>query len=142
MKLTALIVIAALIPAMSVAEIGRYPRTADAIPHDKYVRVVSEADSPIERTYIKSKDGLYVAAAIRKPKGTGPFPAIIVFHGAPGGRGLDQLAGWSRGDHGGPVWERFLQEGFVVVVADYRGGPWNEMNTPSSTGIKIGRAHV
>jgi hypothetical protein len=94
MKSTALIVIAALMPAMSVAEIVRYPGTADAIPHDKYVRVVSEAESPVERTYIKSKDGLYVAAAIRKPKGSGPFPAIIVFHCSPGGRGIDQLVGW------------------------------------------------
>jgi acetyl esterase/lipase len=48
---------------------------------------------------------------------------------------MDQLVGWSRGDHGGPVWERFLQEGFVVAVADYRGGPANVMNTPSSTGL-------
>jgi dienelactone hydrolase len=54
-----------------------------------------------------------------------------MFHGAPGGRGMDQLIGWSRGDHGGPVWERFLQEGYVVVVADYRGGDWELMNTPS-----------
>ena len=66
MKSTALILFAALMPALSAAEIVRYPGTADAIPHDKYVRVVSEAESPIERTYIKSKDGLYVAAADRK----------------------------------------------------------------------------
>lgn len=45
---------------------------------------------------------------------------------------MEQLVGWSRGDHGGPVWERFLQEGFVVVVADYRGGEWSTMNVPSS----------
>jgi dienelactone hydrolase len=130
MKSTA-ILFAALMPVVSVAEIVRYPGAADAIPHDKYVRVVSEAESPIERTYIKSKDGLYVAAAIRKPKGDGPFPALIVFHGAPGGRGLEQLVGWSRGDHGGPVWERFLQEGFVVAVADYRGGDMNAVSSPS-----------
>ena len=130
MKPTALILFAVLMPAMSVAEVVRYPGTADALPHDKYVRVVSETESPVERTYIKSKDGLYVAAAIRKPKGSGPFPAIIVFHGAPGGRGLEQLVGWSRGDHGGPVWERFLQEGFVVVVADYRGGDMNSVSSP------------
>ena len=81
------------------------------------------------QTWIKAKDGVYIAAAVRKPKGDGPFPAIVMFHGAPGGRGMDQLVGWSRGDHGGPVWERFLQEGYVVVVADYRGGDWNQMNT-------------
>jgi len=33
------------------------------------------------------------------------------------------------------VWERFLQEGLVVVVADYRGGDWNLMATPSTNGI-------
>jgi dipeptidyl-peptidase-4 len=96
--------------------------------------VVSEADSPVQQVYIKSKDGLYIAAAIRKPKGEGLHPAIIFFHGAPGGRGMEQLVGWSRGATGGPVWERFLQEGFVVAVADYRGGDWNTTNTPSTTG--------
>ena len=43
--------------------------------------------------------------------------------------------GWSRGATGGPVWERFLQEGFVVAVADYRGGDWNAMNVPSASGL-------
>ncbi len=132
--LTLLVAAAALLTCRSTAraEIHRHAGSPDPLPHDKYVRVVSEAESPVLHTYIKSKDGAYVAAAIRKPKGDGPFPAIIIFHGAPGGRGMEQLAGWSRGDHGGPVWERFLQEGFVVVVGDYRGGDWNTMNVPSS----------
>lgn len=90
------------------------------LPHEKYIRVVSEADSPVMKTYIKTKDGLYVAAAIRKPKGEGPFPTLIYFHGAPGGRGMEKLVDWSSGSTGGPLWERFLQEGYVVVVADYR----------------------
>ena len=124
---------ATLIASAASAEVVRYTGKADALPHEQYVRVVSEDDSPIERTYIKAKDGVYIAAAIRKPKGNGPFPAIIIFHGAPGGRGMEQLVGWSRGDHGGPVWERFLQEGFVVAVADYRGGDYNTVNAPSSS---------
>jgi dipeptidyl-peptidase-4 len=120
------------LPALAGAEIHRHGGSADALPHDKYVRVVSEAGSPVQPTYIKTNDGLYVAAAIRKPKGDGPFPAIILFHGAPGGRGMEQLVGWSQGAPGGPVWERFLQEGFVVAVADYRGGDWTTMNVPST----------
>jgi dipeptidyl aminopeptidase/acylaminoacyl peptidase len=92
------------------------------IPHDKYIRMISETESPVERMYIKTRDGLYVAAAMRKPKGEGPFPVLIHFHGAPGGRGMDQLVGWVRGDHGSPLLQRFLQEGFIVVSADYRGG--------------------
>lgn len=117
------------------AEITRHTGSSDAVPDKQFVHVVSEKDSPVMQTWIKAKDGLYIAAAVRKPKGEGPFPAIVMFHGAPGGRGMDQLVGWSRGDHGGPVWERFLQEGYVVAVADYRGGDWNQMNKPSSTGL-------
>jgi len=85
------------LPAVAAAEIHRHGGSAEALPHDKYVRVVSEADSPVQPTYVKAKDGLYVAAAIRKPKGDASFPAIVFFHGAPGGRGMEQLLGWSRG---------------------------------------------
>jgi dienelactone hydrolase len=117
------------------AEITRHSGSNEPLSDQKFIHVVSEKDSPVMQTWIKAKDGLYIAAAVRKPKGEGPFPAIVIFHGAPGGRGMDQLVGWSRGDHGGPVWERFLQEGYVVVVADYRGGDWNQMNKPSASGL-------
>jgi dipeptidyl aminopeptidase/acylaminoacyl peptidase len=112
-------------------EIHENPGSARELPYEKYIRVVSEADSPVERTYIKSKDGVYIAAAIRKPKGPGPFPALIHFHGAPGGRGMEKMVEWASGSTGGPVWERFLQEGLVVVVADYRGGAF-----PTGRGIQ------
>lgn len=119
----------------AVAEITRHSGSDAALPDEQYIHVVSEKDSPVMQTWIKAKDGLYIAAAVRKPKGEGTFPAIVMLHGAPGGRGMEQLVGWSRGDHGGPVWERFLQEGYVVVVADYRGGDWNQMNKPSASGL-------
>ncbi len=125
-------VLMAACPALAAAEVHRHAGSAEGLASDKYVRVVSEADSPVQPTYVKTKDGLYVAAAVRRPKGAGPFPAIVFFHGAPGGRGMEQLVGWSSGATGGPVWERFLQEGFVVAVADYRGGDWNTANVPST----------
>jgi len=108
-----------LLSMLMAGDIQQFPG-AKILPHEKYVHVVSEAESPVERVYIKSKDGLYVAAAMRKPKGNGPFPVLVHFHGAPGGRGMEQLVGWARGDHGSPVFERFLQEGYVIVIADYR----------------------
>jgi dienelactone hydrolase len=120
---------------MARAEIVEYSGSPAALAHEPYIHVVSERDSPIEQAYIKAKDGLYIAAAIRKPRGEGPFPAIVLFHGAPGGRGMEQITGWSRGDTGGPVWERFLQEGFAVIVADYRGGDFDLMNAPSTNGL-------
>jgi len=131
-KLRILLALAAMTGLLPVhAAITKHAGGDEAVPDKKYIHVVSEADSPVQQTWIKARDGVYIAAAVRKPKGAGPFPAIVMFHGAPGGRGMDQLIGWSRGDHGGPVWERFLQEGYVVVVADYRGGDWELMNTPS-----------
>lgn len=132
MRIAFLLLISA---ASAAAEIHHNPGTTVALPHEKYIHVVSEADSPVQQTYIKSKDGLYIAAAIRKPKGSGRYPAIVIFHGAPGGRGMEQLVGWSRGDTGGPVWERFLQEGYVVAVADYRGGNMNLTSAPSTNGM-------
>jgi dipeptidyl aminopeptidase/acylaminoacyl peptidase len=108
-----------LLSLLMTGDIQQFPG-GKTLPHDKYIHVVSEADSPVERVYIKSKDGVYVAAAMRKPKGNGPFPVLVHFHGAPGGRGMEQLVGWARGDHGGPVFERFLQEGYAIVIADYR----------------------
>ena len=128
-------IVVALCAGVARAEVVEFSGSPDAVPHQRYVHVVSERQSPIQQSYIKAKDGVYIAAAIRKPSGAGPFPAIVMFHGAPGGRGMEQITGWSRGDHGGPVWERFLQEGFVVVVADYRGGDFNLMNTPSTNGL-------
>jgi dipeptidyl aminopeptidase/acylaminoacyl peptidase len=119
----------------AIAEIVDFSGPPDSLPHERYINAVSEDRSPVIETYVKSTDGVYVAAAIRKPSGRGPFPAIVMFHGAPGGRGMEQLLGWSRGDHGGPVWERFLQEGFVVAVADYRGGDFDIVNAPSDTGV-------
>lgn len=113
------------------ADIVEYDVPPDALDHSRFIHAVSETRSPVMPTWIKSPDGVYTAAAIRKPPGEGPFPAVIMFHGAPGGRGMEQLRGWSRGDHGGPTWERFLQEGFVVVVADYRGGPLDLVNVSS-----------
>jgi CubicO group peptidase (beta-lactamase class C family)/dienelactone hydrolase len=126
----ALLTLAALISLPG--EIREHPGGKE-LPHERYIHVVSEADSPVQEVYHKTKDGLYVAVALRKPKGNGPFPALIMFHGYPGGRGMEQLVGWSKGNTGGPVWERFLQEGYVVAVADYRRIAFSEIGKPIST---------
>lgn len=122
-KLTPLAICILFCAVIGLAEIHQNPGSKQPLAHEKYIRVVSESVSPVQQIYIKARDGLYIAAALRKPAGDGPFPAVVIFHGAPGGRGMEQLVGWSRGMTGGPVWERFLQEGCVVVLADYRGGP-------------------
>ncbi len=121
-----------ILAASALGEIREHPGGKE-LQHDKYIRVVSEADSPVQQVYIKSRDGLYVAAAIRKPKGDGPFPALVYFHGAPGGGEWSSSSAGLRGATGGPVWERFLQEGYVVVVADYRRIDFADMARPISS---------
>jgi len=73
----------------------------------------------IQETYIRSSDGLYIPAVVLKSKGEGPFPAVILVHGAPGGRGMSALK--REVQTRGMAAERFLNEGYMVVVADYRG---------------------
>jgi len=42
--------------ASAAAEIHHNPGSTAALPHEKYIHVVSEADSPVQQTYIKSKE--------------------------------------------------------------------------------------
>ena len=100
-------------------EIREHPGGKE-LPAERYVRTVSESKCPVQRLYVKTKDGLYVSAALRKPKGDGPFPVLIFVHGWAGGRGMEELAQWTLGSDGSPVLEGFLKRGFVVVAADYR----------------------
>jgi dipeptidyl aminopeptidase/acylaminoacyl peptidase len=103
------------------AEIREHPGGKE-VSTAPFLRVVTEKESPVQEFHIRSKDGIDVPAALRKPKGEGPFPALIYFHGWPGGRGMEELREWVLGADGSPVLERFLQEGFVIVAADYRAG--------------------
>ena len=73
----ALIVLLLLAPLAAAAEIVEYPGNPDVLPDERFVRVVSEEASPVQQTYIKARDGVYIAAAIRKPRGRGPFPGIV-----------------------------------------------------------------
>jgi hypothetical protein len=55
-----------------------------------YDKKVEGVEIPILETYIRSSDGLYIAAVVSKPKGEGPFPAVII-QGSLGGRGMNAL---------------------------------------------------
>src|SRR6478736_2030550 len=113
------------------AAMTRHPGSDAALPDQKYIHVVSESDSPVMQTWIKAKDGLYIAAAVRKPKGNGPFPAIIMFHGAPGGRGMDQLVGSSTG------LTTAIDDGITVV--DYvQNLPYVKRSDVSVYGVSLG----
>jgi dipeptidyl aminopeptidase/acylaminoacyl peptidase len=130
---TGLALAAALVPLVASAEIRRNTGALTPASYEKYVRIVSERDSPVQQTYIKTKDGLYVAAAIRKPKGAGPFP-VLIHYGAPPGQGMEPAVSQSRGEaDASPAFQELLHEGFVLVVADYRTGEINAVSTFSTS---------
>lgn len=78
---------------------------------------VSESDSPLKNVRLKSPDGVTLDFAYRKPKGDGPFPTILFFHGGGGYSGLDGLR---KNLLNGAVQTRFLARGFVTVQSTRR----------------------
>lgn len=78
---------------------------------------VSESDSPVQTVQTTAKDGRSVNAWWRKPKGDGPFPALVFIHG-----GLREFPEPSLRMHltDNPVITRFLQSGYAVIMSTFR----------------------
>ncbi len=78
---------------------------------------VKGSDIPVELTFVFTRDEAYVAIGLRKPKGNGPFPAILMSSGnGTGGmpsveRGVERLA---------PMVDRMIARGYVVAYAEPR----------------------
>lgn len=70
----------------------------------------------IQQLYVLSYDGVYIPAALRKPAGNGPFPAVLFIHGGVGGSGLKAAEAMLRGR----VPAHFHQLGYVGLATDYR----------------------
>lgn len=73
-------------------------------------------DQPVA-VYVRSYDGAYVGAALRKPTGEGPFPAILFIHGGVGGSTIDAMKRFVMRR----VPQHFFERGYVVFSTDYRG---------------------
>lgn len=76
---------------------------------------LAPAEEPTE-VYVPTYDGVFVAAAIRRPLGAGPFPALLFIHGRNGGVGMQPMKEFTLGR----VPEQFYQLGYVVMSTDYR----------------------
>jgi dipeptidyl aminopeptidase/acylaminoacyl peptidase len=78
---------------------------------------IAEMESPIQTLDAKAVDGRAVRAFWRKPKGDGPFPAIVFIHG-----GLTQFPeeALRRQLTVNPVVTRMLAAGYCVVQATFR----------------------
>ena len=78
---------------------------------------VSETDSPVQVIQTAATDGRAVKAWWRKPKGDGPFPALLFIHG-----GLNEFPEPSLRLHltDNPVITRFLRSGYAVIMSTFR----------------------
>ena len=74
---------------------------------------------------VKAPDGVVTPALLRRPSGSGPFPVVVFFHGAPGAQGSEALRRIATEGAGAIRWQRFIEEGIAVCIADYRGHPPN-----------------
>ena len=93
-------------PALS-QEKQRAPRRLVEPVNLVYDNEIEGITVPIQETYIRSSDGLYIPAVALRPKGKAPFPAVILVHGAPGGRGMSAMK--REVQTHGMVAERFLK---------------------------------
>jgi acetyl esterase/lipase len=77
-----------------------------------------EGDPPLSLHMVYTLDGAYVPAVVRRPAGTGPWPAVLCLHGGSGGLGYSFLVDEMR--RRGLVFDRLVQEGYLVCCAEGR----------------------
>src|SRR4029079_7339328 len=92
---------------------------APELPSHGYVltKPVRGSDIPADYTLVLTRDEIYVPIAVRKPRGTGPFPMIAIGRG--NGRGglphvekqVERLA---------RMQERMLARGYAIAYVSYR----------------------
>lgn len=78
--------------------------------------LVSEKNVPFETPVITARDGQPVTVLMRRPPGTGPFPALVYLHGGLGPWTVPQL----ESELMGPTLSRFLAAGYVIVIPSLR----------------------
>src|SRR5438105_7163576 len=96
-----------------------YAPVARDLPSHGYVitKPVRGSQIPADYTFVLTRDEIYVPIAVRKPRGTGPFPLIAIGRG--NGRGglshvetqIERLASMQ---------DRMLERGYAVAYVQYR----------------------
>ena len=95
-----------------------HPIAAELPPHGYIItKPVPGSDIPADYTFVMTRDEIYVPIAVRKPKGTGPWPAILMGRG--NGRGGLPLVEQKVALYN-TMQEKMLARGYVVVYVNYR----------------------
>jgi dienelactone hydrolase len=95
-----------------------HPVATELPPHGYVItKPVPGSEISADYTFVLTRDEIYVPIAVRKPKGNGPFPAIIMGRG--NGRGglplvEQKVALYST------MQDKMIERGYVVVYVNYR----------------------
>jgi len=92
---------------------------APVLPPHGYVitKTLPGVATPVDFTFVFTRDEIYVPIAVRKPAGSGPFPAILMGAGN-GAGGMPEVERQVR--RLGPMMDRLIARGYVVAYAEYR----------------------
>jgi acetyl esterase/lipase len=92
-----------------------YDRTDDTLAQIGMRRPDIQARQMADTDFvrIKARDGEDLPVWVTKPKGKGPWPAVVLVHGGP------QIRGWKWGWD--PEFQFLASRGYLVVAPEYRG---------------------
>jgi dienelactone hydrolase len=92
---------------------------ASEVPVHAYTitKTLAGATTPVDLTFVLTRDEIYVPIAVRRPEGTGPFPAILMGSGN-GAGAMPEVE--RQAARLGPMMDRMLARGYVVAYAEYR----------------------
>lgn len=108
------------IVTMTRAQLNTGKTPAESIPTHGYViasKAVKGTDTPADYTFVLTRDEIYVPIIVRKPKGSGPFPAITMGwgEGREGMKKVERLA-----ESLTQMQDRMIARGYVVATVNYR----------------------
>src|ERR1700754_286130 len=118
-------------PAPTVHGIPQYLSQKDA-PYLVITRPIPESKQSYDLYLIQTRDEILVPMAVRKPKGNGPFPAILLGSGNGGGGFMRLDSIMYRIE---PMIDRMVERGYVVAYGNYRAMAMEGFNQHD------GRAH-
>ena len=94
------------------------PPAAETPTHGYVVtKNLQGASTPVDLTFVLTRDEVYVPIGIRRPPGNSPFPAILMGSGN-GAGGMPEVE--RQVGRLGPMTDQMLSRGYVVAYAEYR----------------------
>ena len=92
---------------------------APELPSHGYVmtKPVAGSDYPMDVTFVLTRDEIYVPIIVRRPRGAGPFPIIVMGRGA-GRGGVPHIENQVR--QMVPMQDEMIARGYAVAFVNYR----------------------